>query len=89
MRYNILIGVSFIVSILIAFIVFSLFGHCKTIEFYFYDSLSLVVGFVMIGFSSYLIKKESGHKYVHLMGIIVGATMIATHLVKLFIGQCI
>tara|TARA_Y100000310_G_scaffold329644_1_gene399878 strand:+ start:476 stop:754 length:279 start_codon:yes stop_codon:yes gene_type:complete len=80
---------SLLISAAITYYFFMGFGFCDSgVDVFLYDGVALIIGFLLIFSSYYLLKKGPGHKYSHFLGIIIGLAMIITHGVKLFLGKC-
>ena len=83
------ITLTFILSSLFAVVDFFLFRLWPKIAFYVHNSLALFVGIGLIYFSYKLTKEKYINVHIIYLSIIAGFAMVVTHIVKLFIGNCI
>lgn len=89
LKYKILLPISAILIIFLTIVDFFLFSLWPKLEFIIHNIAALAVGAALVIISYKILANKSARHQLLYLNIVVGLVMIAVHITKLIIGQCI
>lgn len=89
LKYKILLPISAILIIFLTIVDFFLFSLWPKLEFIIHNIAALAVGAALVIISYKILASKSARHQLLYLNMVVGLVMIAVHITKLIIGQCI
>lgn len=89
LKYKILLPIGAMLIIFLTIVDFFLFSLWPKLEFIIHNIAALAVGTALVIISYKILASKSACHQLLYLNIVVGLVMIAVHITKLIIGQCI